>query len=182
MRKHHSPSLPSLWLMTDERMGDALLPSVAVLPKGAGIIFRHYSLAPKARRALFGKVQRIAKRRRHVLILAGANKTAVAWKADGAHGKNHHNRQSIQTWPVHSIRERIAAERAGAALILVSPAFATTSHAGQKGMGMARFGITVRNAKTRVIALGGMTARRAKILKCFGLYGWAAIDALTCKD
>lgn len=179
MRKRHSPPLPTLWLMTDERMGDALLPSVAALPKGSGIIFRHYSLPAKARRALFVQVQRIAKRQRHILILAGDSKTARAWKADGAHGMSRAGSAMLQSRAVHSIRERIAAERAGADLMLVSPLFATTSHRGAKGIGRIGFGFMTRNAKIRVIALGGMTARRARSLKSFGIYGWAGIDALT---
>ena len=179
MRKRHSPPLPTLWLMTDERMGDALLPSAAALPKGSGIIFRHYSLPTKARRALFVQVQRIAKRQRHILILADDSKTARAWKADGAHGKCLTGKKMLKTRAVHSIRERIAAERAGADLMLVSPLFATTSHHGAKGIGRIGFGFMTRNAKIRVIALGGMTARRARSLKTFGIYGWAGIDALT---
>ncbi|MEQ1547098.1 MAG: thiamine phosphate synthase [Chakrabartia sp.] len=178
MRKRHSPPLPTLWLMTDERMGNGLLPSVAALPKGSGIIFRHYSLPAKARRALFVQVQRIAKRQRHILILAGDSKTARAWKADGAHGKYCADKRMLQTRAVHSIRERITAERAGADLMLVSPLFVTASHRGAKGIGRIGFGFMARNAKTRVIALGGMTAHRARSLKNFGIYGWAAIDAL----
>ena len=33
-------TLPRLWLMTDERVGDALIPAVERLPRGAGTVFR----------------------------------------------------------------------------------------------------------------------------------------------
>ena len=43
--------------MTDERLGDGLLDAVARLPEGTGVVFRHYSLAESARRALFDRVR-----------------------------------------------------------------------------------------------------------------------------
>jgi thiamine-phosphate pyrophosphorylase len=63
--------LPRLWLMTDERQGDALWSALARLPKGAGVIFRHHATAPPERRALYEQVRRLARRRGLILILAG---------------------------------------------------------------------------------------------------------------
>ena len=163
--------------MTDERMGDALWSSLAALPKGSGVVFRHYDAAD--RKALFKAVQRIAKARRLVLVVAGPARLAKAWHVDGSHGRSAHRPQALRTAPVHNHRERVAAERAGADLLFVSPVFATRSHAGAKGMGRVRFGLLLRGAKVPVIALGGMTKRRAKSLTGLGVYGWAAIDALT---
>jgi thiamine-phosphate pyrophosphorylase len=160
--------------MTDERMGDRLLPSIAALPCGSGIVFRHYSLAPAERHRLFEQVRKTAKRRRHWLILAGTPLQARAWKADGAHGGHY----GSTTAPVHTLQERRAAERAGAQLLFISPLFKTASHQGQSGLGRARFGLLAAGAARPVIALGGMTQRRAKSLRQFGIYGWAAIDAL----
>ena len=39
--------------MTDERLGDGLWAALERLPKGSGVVFRHYGLAPAERRALF---------------------------------------------------------------------------------------------------------------------------------
>jgi thiamine-phosphate pyrophosphorylase len=36
-------ALPTIWLMTDERLGDALWPAIMALPRGAGIVFRHHA-------------------------------------------------------------------------------------------------------------------------------------------
>jgi thiamine-phosphate pyrophosphorylase len=80
--------------------------------------------------------------------------------------------------PVHSVSERVAAERAGADLLFVSPVFATRSHPGVGGLGRVRFGLMIRGAKRPVIALGGMDAKRARELQNFGIYGWAAISSL----
>jgi thiamine-phosphate pyrophosphorylase len=174
MTKRHT--LPRLWLMTDERMGRALFASIEALPKGAGIIFRHYSLAQKERRALFEKTRRIAERKRHVLLLGGSAREARAWRADGNHSR--HGRATSA--PVHSIRERVAAERRGAKLLFVSPVFSTSSHPGARPLGRVRFGIIVRGAKRPIIALGGMTQHRARGLIKFKIYGWAAISSLLC--
>ena len=50
-RLWHPKRLPRLWMMTDERQGDALWSALERLPRGAGVVFRHYSLPAAARRA-----------------------------------------------------------------------------------------------------------------------------------
>jgi thiamine-phosphate pyrophosphorylase len=156
--------LPRLWLMTDERMGDTLFDAIARLPRGSGIVFRHYNQQPCERAALLKKVKQVARRYRHVITVGGAT-----------HGRH----RGAITAPVHSIPERIAAERAGAELIFVSPVYATRSHPGTKPLGRVRFGMIIRHGRLPVIALGGMTAQRARGLTAFGIHGWAAIDSLS---
>ena len=161
--------------MTDERMGDALLPSITALPRRSAIIFRHYSLAPPERRALFVAVKRVARAHRHMLIAAGG----LSLRADGVHGRQGVRSRGIKTVPVHNPRDIVAARRSGANLLFASPVFSTRSHVGEKPLGRVRFGLMIRNAGVPVIALGGMDARQARSLAAFGIYGWAAIDALT---
>jgi thiamine-phosphate pyrophosphorylase len=183
MPARHSSILPSLWLMTDERMGEALLRSIVALPKGSGVVFRHYGLALAERRSLFRRVRRIARARRLRLLLADQPQIAWAWGADGVHGRVAMAKRALpgqlKSAPVHNPRERIAAERAGADMIFASPVFATRSHPQARGLGPVQFGLMVRGCRIPIIALGGMTAKRAKALKAFGIVGWAAIDALT---
>jgi thiamine-phosphate pyrophosphorylase len=64
-----SQPLPRLWLMTDERLGGGLIDAVLRLPDGAGIVFRHYRLEEKGRRALFDRVRTAAPTA--LLLLAG---------------------------------------------------------------------------------------------------------------
>jgi thiamine-phosphate pyrophosphorylase len=174
MPRRQPAKLPKVWLMTDERMGDRLLPSLRALAKGSGVIFRHYGLPADERRALFDQVKRIARARRMTLIIGGP--AGLRRRADGFHGCQRAGR--ILTLPVHNLRERVAAERAGADLIFVSPLFATASHPGSGVLGRVRFGQLIQGARVRVVALGGMTRKRAETLRCFDIYGWAAIDAL----
>lgn len=171
MRRRHP--LPRHWLMTDERMGDALWQALERLPRGAGVVFRHYGLAPAERRALFARVRKVARRRGLVLVRAGIEPMRGESGAHGARGRG------IRTAPAHNRREAVAALRAGAHALFVSPAFSTRSHPGARALGRARFGLLVRGLDVPVIALGGMDARKAASLKPFGIHGWAAIDAWT---
>ena len=165
--------LPRLWLLTDERQGEALWTALARLPAGAGVVFRHYGLGLAERRRLFERVRRLTRRRRLLLILAGSPRLARAWRADGVHGRAT-GRARLRTAPAHSLREIRAAERVGADLLFVSPVFATRSHPGARPLGPLRFRLLARHARVPVAALGGMDAERAHRL---GVQHWAAIDA-----
>jgi thiamine-phosphate pyrophosphorylase len=165
---HRRQPLPRLWLMTDERQGEALLPAIARLPRGAGIVFRHYSLAPADRRALWERVRTAARGRGLTLVVAGSALPG----ADGAHNRAC---RGLRTASAHSLREIRAAERAGAHLIFLSPVYATRSHPGAPPLGPRRFALLAHQAKLPVIALGGMDAQKARTLG--GAYGWAGIDA-----
>ena len=165
---HRRQPLPRLWLMTDERMGDRLWIALERLPARSGVVFRHYSLDPDARRVLWGDIRTIARRRRLVLIAAGAPLPG----ADGCHNRRG---SGIRTASAHNLRELRAAERRGADLVFLSPVFATRSHPNATALGGARFTLIARQAQVPAIALGGMDARKARLLR--GAYGWAAIDA-----
>ncbi|MDV3458610.1 thiamine phosphate synthase [Sphingomonas sp. HF-S4] len=159
--------------MTDERMGDALWTALERLPRGSGVVFRHYGLDLAERRALFAKVAKVARRRGLRLVRAGAERLG---REDGVHARRG---PGLRTWPVHSRREAVAGVRAGADLLFVSPMFATRSHIGTRGLGRVRLGLMIRGLKVPVIALGGMDAKRAAGGHALGVYGWAAIDAWT---
>jgi thiamine-phosphate pyrophosphorylase len=161
--------------MTDERMGEQLWTALDRLPAGSGVIFRHYGLPLAERRALFARVARVARRRRLVLLRAGS---ARLGRSAGCHGTNHRE-TGLYTRAAHSRREAIAAIRAGADAIFVSPVFATRSHPEVRALGRLRFGLLVQGLAVPVVALGGMHAKRADSLRQIGLYGWAAIDAWT---
>lgn len=172
---HRRQPLPRLWMMTDERQGDDLFAVLERLPRGAGIVFRHYSLGPAERRALFQRVKRIARKRGLLLLLAGSARRTKAWGADGSHGRGHG--LGLRSAPAHDLAEIRAAERAGADLLFVSPVFATRSHPNARPLGRLRFGLLTARTRLPVIALGGMNAARARSLAGFNIYGWAGIDA-----
>ncbi len=176
MRVPRRQPLPRIWLMTDERLPD-LLAAVAALPPRSGIIFRHYSLDPTARRALFNRVASKARAGRHLVLLAGPPALAWQWGADGAHDRSARVSRGIRTVAVHSLRERITARRARADLIFVSPVFATRSHPGARALGITGAARVAGADWKRTILLGGMSAARFRRLGPSTSYGWAAIDA-----
>ena len=179
-RQPHHQRLPRLWMMTDERQRDGLWRALERLPRGGGVVFRHYSLPPAERRALFRKVRAIARRRGLRLLLAGPPHLAAAWGADGSHGRRPAGRAiGLTSAPAHDLREIRSAERAGARLLFLSPAFETRSHPHAVALGPLRFARLARQTALPVIALGGMSAARARRLVASGVYGWAAIDAWT---
>ncbi|HYI39173.1 MAG TPA: thiamine phosphate synthase [Allosphingosinicella sp.] len=160
--------LPRLWLMTDERQGEGLWEALERLPKGSGVVFRHYSLGPGERRKLFERVRRVAKRRRFFVLAGGKG-----LRGDGVHGGRHGGFSAS----AHNLAELKSAERSGAKLVFLSPTFPTQSHPGARTLGPVRFGLIAGQAKVPVIALGGVVGSKARRLP--HIYGWAGIDAWT---
>lgn len=169
------PDVPRLWLMTDERMGDGLWPALARLPRGSGVIFRHYGLDRATRAALFAQVARVAARRRLVLVRAGEGRLGAC--EQGRHGRSARHHPGLKTWPAHNPREIIAGRRAGADLIFISPVFATRSHPGGRVLGPLRAALLARYSAGCAIALGGMDRKKFRRLPGQSFRGWAAIDA-----
>ena len=166
---------PKLWLMTDERMGEGLWAALERLPRGGGVIFRHYATAAVERREIYARVRKVARKRRLTLVVAGPRLPG----ADGSHGRGAMRRGKLATRPVHTRAEAVAAARARADMIFVSPVFATRSHPGARTLGAVRMGLMLRGIGIPAIALGGMDARRFRRLAPLKLHGWAAIDAWT---
>jgi thiamine-phosphate pyrophosphorylase len=161
-------AMPRLWLMSDTRMGADFLPAVRRLPKGSGLVFRHYGLSRQEREALLAHVQRIAKARRLVLIDRLAN-----------HSHPHLKPHLPRTANVHNRRELVAARRRGATAIFISPLYPTRTHPDARilgRLGFIRLAVEARKYGLVPIALGGMNAARFARLTPYA-YGWAGIDA-----
>jgi thiamine-phosphate pyrophosphorylase len=173
-----SHPLPKIWLMTDERLGDDLLPAIQRLPARSGVIFRHYHLDAAARKFLFGQVRRMCRRRGHILLLAGDERTAMRWRADGFHQRSQRASRLMHSAPVHDAREIADVKAANPDLLFLSPIFATNSHPGTRALGPLAFNRIAKLASfSGIIALGGMNRRNAQMLPPRLVYGWAAIDA-----
>lgn len=184
-RQGKDAGLPSSWLFTDERLGgmnpaDPLWRAIDHLPRGAGIVFRHYSWPLEQRRQLLAAIARIA-RRRHLRLVG----SRIGGAPDGIHRTRSGQRAQgpgLKTASAHGRRELVKAFRDGADIVFLSPVFPTQSHPGEPVLGPVRFGLTARGAGGPVMALGGMTARRAHRLRQLGAAGFGAIDFWRAQD
>jgi thiamine-phosphate pyrophosphorylase len=148
-------SMPTDWLISDERFGDALLPTIARLPPGSGVLVRHHSLSAGERARLLRQLRRIAAGRNLVLV-DGAGRLAAR---------------------VHNPKEIARARLAGAKLLLLSPVFATRSHPGWRPLPRMRLAALARLAGRPLIAIGGMNPARFRRVQDLGFDAWAGIDA-----
>ena len=171
-------SVPDSWLFTDARLGgarrdDPLWRALARLPRGGGVVFRHYGLPEPARKALLRDVLAVARRRGLLVVGSGIR------APDGAHHRAgapiRRAQRGLLTAAVHDRRELATAFRAGADLVFLSPVFATASHPGDAPLGPVQFGLAARGAPGPVMALGGMSAARMHRLRPLGAQGFAGI-------
>jgi len=171
--------LPDLWLLSDARTDAVLADALAALPDGSGFVFRHYHLEPDARRERWEMLRSICCSKNHLMVLSGDADTGHAWDADGIYGPP----EKLDTRPgllrlatAHDRREIELANRIGADALFLSPVFPTRSHPGGNALGATQFHQLVAHSAIPVIALGGITAERAREL---GVRRWAAIDGLS---
>jgi thiamine-phosphate pyrophosphorylase len=174
----HSP-LPRLWLMTDAtRLADPL-PAIARLPRGAGVIYRHYGRAE--REALGRAVAQACRARGLRLMVAEDAGLALSLRADGVHlperalGRLRHLKRQgwMVTAAVHNARSLRQARDADA--VLLSPVFPTPSHPGAQGLGRLRFAALATRSQAPVLALGGVNAATLRRLRGSRAYGVAGI-------
>ncbi|KPF94051.1 thiamine monophosphate synthase [Novosphingobium sp. AAP83] len=160
--------------MSDRRNDAALERALARLPRGSALVFRHYDLPASARQRRFECLKRIA--RAHGICMIGA-RTPRGWRVDGTYGSPREvaGTKGLRLATAHSLAEIAEAVRVKADAVLLSPVFPTRSHPGGVVLGPVRFLRMARQSPIPVIALGGMTRRRAATLP---VHGWAAIDGL----
>jgi thiamine-phosphate pyrophosphorylase len=176
--------LPTLWLVTDWRRLPNPLPAARALPRGAGVILRHYE--DPNRRLIAATLAQLCRQRGLVLLVAGDAGLAAAVGAAGVHLPEAAGRQVMALrrrrpgWVIslaaHSLPALLRAR--GADFALLSPVFATGSHPGASALGPLRFTALCRRSPVPVLALGGMNQAAAVRLRGAGQAGFAAIDGL----
>lgn len=188
VRRHPLPlQLPNQWLFSDERLTTGIADLAVLLPPGSGIVLRHDGLAKGVRWRLLRRLMRVARARELTVLLAGRPDVARRWGADGVHLRQHDAARARQarrlgllvTMPVHDTREARRAQHAGADGVFISPLHSTRSHPDAAALGLAAWLRLARLSGVQAIALGGMTATRARMIsRARGKQsGWAAIDA-----
>jgi thiamine-phosphate pyrophosphorylase len=173
---------PVLWLFTDaERLPDPL-PAIAALPNFlAGVVFRHDKVA--GRTALALQVATLCRARKIPLVIAGDARLAAALGA-GLHLRGGRRpgllrTRRLITSSAHNLQELRRAERAGAKIIFLSPAFKTLSHPNLPVFGAVRWANIAQTAQNaEVYSLGGINGKNIRRLAPFGA-GAGAISGLT---
>lgn len=166
-------SWPTRWLFTDAARLPDPLPAIAMLPRGLGVVLRHYGVA--GRDKLIDDAARLCRARGLALLVAGADhlpQGLVRPKAGFA--------AQPLTAAAHDAAAIVRAWRAGAAGVFISPVFATSSHPGAVPLGPLRFAILLRLARRyglAVFALGGMDERSWRRLRPLQPHGYGAIGA-----
>jgi len=157
-------------------MGDGLWRGLARLPRGSGVVFRHHSLDSRERERVGRIVARICRRRR--LQLAVSRDVALARRLGAALVHNPATGWGLMphSRPVHDEREADLARREAAALVFISPVFATTSHPGAEPPSLDRAAALVRRSGRPAIALGGMDEAKFRAIRGRGFAGYAGID------
>ncbi len=170
---------PRLWFFTDpERTPDPVAIALS-LPRGAGVVYRHFGAEDRegvaaALRALRG-----------LKLLIGADAALAARiGADGVHLPERlaHRAAPLKrlrpAWIVTAAAHSAAALRraTGADAAVLSPVFASRSTSAGEALGLARATRMMREAPLPVIGLGGVTRSRADTLMRRGFAGAAGVD------
>jgi thiamine-phosphate pyrophosphorylase len=173
--------LPVLVLMTDDARLKDPVAAARALPRGSMVIVR--SRDDARRRDLALALREIARVRGLFLLIAGDAALAARIGADGVHlpetrlgdaAAIRGQHKMLVTAAAHSLSALRRAKYVDA--LILSAVFPTASHPGRAALGAVRANLMVRQAPVPVYALGGITARNARLLA--GFCGIAAIGVL----
>ena len=170
--------------MTDTQRTPDPVSAVNRLPKGFGVILRHYD-APY-RHELAEELARLCRQRHITFLVANDWSLAKRVHADGVHLPEHAVRTSrslrkrssnfLVTSAAHSQRSLWHAVHAGVDAVLVSPVFPTSSHPGTRPIGLMRFLNICKISPIPVYALGGIDANATLRFQNSGCVGVAGIS------
>ena len=175
-------ALPSLLYLSDSVRSPEPVRVARELPAGTGVVLRHYD--HPQRRALAMELSAVCKAGGLTLLIGADPALAKDVDADGVHWPERlladaaaEGRWRIVTAAVHGAAGLQAAAAAQCDAALLSPIFASASHAGAPQLGVPEFSRLVDQAALPVFALGGVTAGNAAELLGSGAAGIAAIGA-----
>lgn len=185
------PGLPPRWLLSDTLRLPDPLPAASQLPRGSGVLFRHYEWSKSDREALALRLAALCRARGLRLLVAGDPGLALRCGADGLHlpqamlvyaaGVARRHPRWLLTAAAHDAGAIAQAARGGVDAVLISPVFPTASHPGAAGLGVVRFAQLAAMARRKclgVYALGGIAEQTARRLVHIPGNGTAAIAGM----
>ena len=158
------------------------------LPRGTGVIFRHYGDPNRDRVAM--RLKTLCLQFGLRLLIGGDWRLAAQVNACGLHLPRHMAAASIEpgarlwlrrqdrllTVAAHSARDVRRANAIGATATLLSPIFHTDSHPEQRPLGPLQCAAITRASKIAVIALGGVSEKTINAIYPAGCVGVAGIS------
>jgi thiamine-phosphate pyrophosphorylase len=183
-RARNGRALPSAWFMTDPKRTPRPERIAARLPRGFGVIYRHFGASDRFDAG--AKLARVCRERRLVLLVSADPELARAIGADGVHwpearlkGVRPRNPRLVETASAHSRAAASRAGRLGADAVFLSMVFASGSPSAGKPMGALRFRALAARSPLPVYALGGVGGDNAsRAVARSRAAGWAGIDAV----
>ncbi len=181
-RAKNGRALPRAFFLTDPDRTPDLFALIRRLPRGFGVIYRHFGAADRA--TLAATLARACRQRGLILLVSADPSLARRIGADGVHwpearlrGVRPRSPRFIETAAAHSPAAIARAHRLGVDAAIVSSVFPSRSPSAGKATGPLRFRLLARHAALPVYALGGLNAGNAARAMS-GAAGWAAIEAV----
>ncbi len=177
------PALPPALFLTDPARTPVPEEIVAGLPRGWGVVYRHFGAAERASQA--ARLARLCRARGLILLIAADPVLAARIGADGVHWPFRMRQQMrrwrarfrLQTISAHSAREMRMAAGYRADAVVLSAVFPSLSPSAGPAMGALRFSKLARASRIPVYALGGVTANNAALAARSA--GFAAVEGMT---
>lgn len=180
--RHMPEGLPPALFVTDPARTPEPERIAAGLPRGWGVVYRHFGAAD--RETVAASLVKLCRARGLVLLIAADPALAAKVGADGVHWpfrmrsqmRRWRGRFRLQTVSAHSAGELRIAARFLVDAVLVSAVFPSRSPSAGKAMGALKFRKLAREARLPVYALGGVTAENAGMAAAAA--GFAAVDGM----
>lgn len=175
-------ALPRAFFVTDPVRTPDPLKVVKRLPRGFGVIWRHFGESTRLATGL--ALARACRKRGLVLLVANDPQLSQRIGAAGVHwperqlrGVRSHRPGQIETASAHSRAAIARARRLGADAVLLSAVFPSRSPSAAPPLGALRFSRLALASALPVYALGGIGPDNVRRIATHAA-GWAAIEAV----
>jgi thiamine-phosphate pyrophosphorylase len=181
-RARNRRALPRAFFVTDPVRTPDPLAILKRLPRGFGVIWRHFGSPSRLATGL--ALARVCRKRGLILLVANDPALATRIGASGVHwperqlkGVRARKAGWIETAAAHSRAAIARAAGLGVDAVLVSAVFPSQSPTAGPALGALRFRLLTRSVQLPVYALGGVSADNAA-RAMHNAAGWAAIEGV----
>ena len=179
-----APPVPALFFFTDPKRTPDPLAVARALPRGAGLVYRHFGAA--GRGPVARALARTCRSRGLTLLIAADPELAARVGAAGVHwperllpARREAGHGALVTAAAHGAGALAKAAAYGADAAVLSPVFPTESASANAPLGLFRASQLARAAALPVLALGGISTRNARLLAGRGFAGLVSVGALS---